>query len=70
MKNATLVTVIGSALAAVTIGLAAPASAAPAGPSDRDGNHHGTSQFNGYPQGNQTPYGTYQNDDSRPGGRR
>ena len=70
MNNAAFATIIGSALAAITIGLAAPAFAAPAGPSDRDHNGHGTSQFNGYPQGNQTPYGTYQNDDSRPGGRR
>lgn len=59
MKRFTLTTIAASALATIAIGLAGPALAAPSGVD----NHQTTvSQNPGYPMGDQTPYGTYQND--------
>jgi hypothetical protein len=57
-KNVTFATIAASALAALSIGLAAPAIASPSGSNNGpdivtvDG---------GYPTTGQTPYGTYQN---------
>jgi hypothetical protein len=64
MKKVSFATIAASALAALTIGLAAPAIA---DPSDTDNGPVGgndtvsTSQTNGYPTSGRTPYGTYQN---------
>lgn len=59
MKNhVTFATIAASALAALTIGLAAPAIANPSG------SNNGPDIVNvegGYPASGQTPYGTYQN---------
>ena len=78
MKN-TITTIAASALAALSIGLAAPAFAAPAGPGDnngdagvsiaqQDGNkvtpNDSASPWLGRVAG-ETPYGTYQNSHSR-----
>lgn len=54
-KNVTFATIAASALAALTIGLAAPAVAIPSG------NGHDTVTAPAYPTTGQTPYGTYQN---------
>jgi hypothetical protein len=57
MKNTTFAAIAASALAAVTIGLAAPAVAIPSGNSQET-----TFTVNPpYPVNGQTPYGTYQN---------
>jgi hypothetical protein len=57
-KNTTFAAIAASVLAAFTIGLAAPAIAAPiTGPSD----DQVTVDNNQYPVNGQTPYGTYQN---------
>lgn len=63
MKNYTLATIAASAFAALAIGLAAPAAAAPSGVDNQQdtvssvqGGHH-------YPQKGKTAYGTYQNRD-------
>jgi hypothetical protein len=54
-KNVTFAAVAASALAALTIGLAAPAAAIPSG------NGQNTITTPAYPTTGQTPYGTYQN---------
>jgi len=54
-KNITFAGIAASALAAITIGLAAPAVAVPSG-NGQDGFGNPV-----YPIANQTPYGTYQN---------
>jgi hypothetical protein len=55
-KNVTLAAIAASGLAAVTIGLAAPAVAIPSG------NGHDTVTIDpSYPVYSQTEYGTYQN---------
>lgn len=63
MNKLTFATLAANALATLTIGLAAPAFAAPSGVDD----HHDTvSTSDGYfkyPMGDQTPYGTYQHAD-------
>jgi hypothetical protein len=59
MKKLTFATIAASGLAAMTIGLAAPAVAAPSG----SGSSHATVSM--VPTGDQTPYGTYQNDHKR-----
>jgi hypothetical protein len=56
-KNVTYAAIAASALAAVTIGLAAPAVA---GPSD-NGQDTTFTVNPPYPASGQTPYGTYQN---------
>ena len=76
MKKYTFATIAASALAALSIGLATPAVAAPTGPSDDTG---GTSQNDNQTNANanywwghtgMTPYGTYQNDNPRHSGSR
>ena len=64
MKRATFATIGASVLAALTIGLAAPAVAAPAGP---DGTQDTVTSVEGKnkPVSGETPYGTYQNDHKR-----
>jgi hypothetical protein len=64
MKKVTFATIAASALAAVTIGLAAPAVAAPSGPYV-PGDTHSRVEGKNQPQGGKTPYGTYQNDNKR-----
>lgn len=64
MNKLTIATLAASALATLTIGLAAPALAAPSGVG---GNDNTVSVFDdgsnmNYPMTGQTPYGTYQND--------
>jgi hypothetical protein len=54
-KNMTFATIAASALAALTIGLAAPVVAMPSG----NGQYGVTAPA--YPTTGQTPYGTYQN---------
>jgi hypothetical protein len=54
-KNVTFAAIAASALAALAIGLAAPATAIPAG----NGQDNVTAPA--YPTTGQTPYGTYQN---------
>jgi hypothetical protein len=54
-KNVTFAAVVASALAALTIGLAAPAAAIPSG------NGQGNVSTPAYPITGQTAYGTYQN---------
>ena len=72
MKKNTIATIAASGLAALSIGLAAPAIAAPSGPNDTTGNN-GTTIENGNKvvpndqapawlgNAGETPYGTYQN---------
>ena len=57
-KNITFAGIAASALATLTLGLAAPAVAMPSG------NGHDTVSSPAYPTTGQTPYGTYQNVDS------
>jgi hypothetical protein len=59
MKKLTFATIAASGLAAVTIGLAAPAVAAPSG----SGSSHDTISIQ--PTSGETPYGTYQNEHKR-----
>jgi hypothetical protein len=54
-KNLTFAAMAGSALAALTVGLAAPAAAIPSG------NGQDTVTAPAYPTTGQTAYGTYQN---------
>jgi hypothetical protein len=73
MKRNTITTMIASALAALSIGLAAPAFAAPSGPGDNSGSDGSSVVQDGNKAvpndkvtpwlGNagMTPYGTYQN---------
>ena len=70
MKKIAFAALVPSALVALTVATAAPAVAAPSGPGDGNDRDRVAVDNTGYPQGGQTPYGTYQNDDSRPGGRR
>jgi hypothetical protein len=64
-KNITLGTIAASALAALTIGLAAPAIADPSGTGTNPGNNGqdttSSAPAHNYPTSGQTPYGTYQN---------
>ncbi len=57
-KNITFAGMAASVLAALTIGLAAPAVAIPSG-NGQDGNGGMSAPI--YPTAGQTPYGTYQN---------
>lgn len=72
MRKSTVTTIAASALAALSIGLAAPAIAAPSGPSDNSGSNGSTVQGGDKAsptskadawlgQAGETPYGTYQN---------
>ena len=82
MKKQTITTIAASAFAALSIGLAAPAIAAPSGPSDtagsdgsstvQDGNKTNPTDKADAWLGNagQTPYGTYQNTHADNGSRR
>jgi hypothetical protein len=70
MKNFTFATIAASALAALTIGLAAPAIAAPEGPAGTQdtvthvqGKKPSQGDQGGY--GDKTPYGGYQNNHKR-----
>jgi hypothetical protein len=63
MKKTTFA-IIASGLAAITIGLAAPAVAAPSGNGNGGGHDNSVSV---YPNQGQTAYGTYQNSDKRGG---
>ena len=60
MKKFNLATAAAGALAALAIGLAAPAVAAPSAVGGND--DHVTVDHSSYPMSGQTPYGTYQND--------
>jgi hypothetical protein len=61
-KNITFAGIAASALAALTIGLAAPAAATPSGNGHDPVNVTVTAPAPAYPTPNgQTPYGTYQN---------
>src|SRR5690242_20388544 len=62
--------VLASGLAALAIGLAAPATAAPSGLADGNGHHTTQPEVTANADGwlddaGMTPYGTYQNDDPR-----
>ena len=73
MKKNTITTIAASALAALSIGLAAPAFAAPSGPGDDSGSNGSSVDQNGNKavpnekatpwlgDAGMTPYGTYQN---------
>lgn len=72
MRKNTIATIAAGALAALSIGLAAPAIAAPSGPSDTTGSNGTTVQDGNKVSPNdkapawlgnagETPYGTYQN---------
>jgi hypothetical protein len=70
MKNLTFATIAASALAALTIGLAAPAVADPSGAGTNPGNGQDTVSTvpaNGYPTSGRTPYGSYQNPNKHAG---
>lgn len=70
MKKYTFATITASALAALSIGLATPAIAAPTGPDDDTGGTNQTetsptARADWQPNSGTTPYGTYQNDNPR-----
>jgi len=64
MKKRTFATIAASAVAAVTIGLAAPAVAAPAGPGSAQDTVSSVDDKD-HSKSGETPYGTYQNDHKR-----
>ncbi|HEY7054733.1 MAG TPA: hypothetical protein VH496_21735 [Mycobacterium sp.] len=71
MKKYTVATLAASALAALSIGLAATAAADPTDASDHVGTtQNDTSIWTGWNHYSQTPYGTYQNDNTRFSGAR
>lgn len=61
-KNVAFAAIAVSGLAAITIGLAAPAVA---NPSDSNNGPDIVTVGSGYPMNGQTPYGTYQNPHKR-----
>jgi hypothetical protein len=70
-KNMTFATIAASALAALTIGLAAPAVADPSGTGTNPGNGQDTVSTvpgNGYPTTGKNQYGGYQNPNKTPRG--
>ena len=70
MKKHTFATIAASALAALSIGLAAPAIAAPAGPGDDTvaTPQTGSNANAWWSNASMTPYGTYQHDNGRRSG--
>jgi hypothetical protein len=65
MKKSTFTTIAASLLAALSIGLAAPAIAAPSGPNPDPGQTTGSNAGTWWTNAGQTPYGTYQNTHGR-----
>jgi hypothetical protein len=67
MKKYTFTTIAASVLAALSIGLAAPAIAAPSGPYGDPDQTTGSNANSWWSDAGQTPYGTYQNTHGRHG---
>jgi hypothetical protein len=61
MKKYTFTTIAASVLAALSIGLAAPALAAPSGPNTDPNQTTGNNAGTWWTNAGQTPYGSYQN---------
>ena len=67
MKKYTFTTIAASVLAALSIGLAAPAIAAPSGPNGDTNGTTGSNAGSWWTNAGETPYGTYQNTHGRHG---